>query len=185
MINPFTAAGKVKEIQQEVLKPLYTMYPEQESTEFSWLLVETGRAISRHQPFIEEVCRSQLVAIIFKIIKLLGGADQLNEEDFARFTNYANDGGIKAMVKMLLSTNKEKTFVDELKGLPVHVRENAPPMLTKSRSLHSDFITGFFEETHGSVEKTPQKLRTNFNKSDEFIGRLAALADENLKQDQS
>jgi hypothetical protein len=178
MINPFTASSKIKEIQQEVLQPLYTMYPGQESAKFSWLLVETGRTISRHRPFIEEACHSQLVAIIFKIIKLLGGADQLSEEDFTRFTAYANDGGIKAMVKMLLSADKEKTFVDELKGLPVHVRKNAAPMLIKSRSLHSDFVTGFFEETHETVEKTPQKLRENFQKSDKFIGRLAALAAE-------
>ncbi|MBW2659407.1 MAG: hypothetical protein JRC87_07445 [Deltaproteobacteria bacterium] len=183
MINPFTADSKIKKIQQEVLRPLYTVYPGQDSAKFSWLLVETGRAISRHQPFIEEACRSQLVAIIFKIIKLLGGADQLSEDDFSRFTAYANDGGIKAMVKMLLSADKEKTFIDELKELPPHVRENAPPMLTKSRSLHNDFVIGFFEEMHGSLERTPEKLRVNFKKSDEFIKRLAALADGNLKRE--
>ena len=182
MVNPFTAGTKIRKIQQDILRPLYTMYPGQEAAKFSWLLVETGRAISHHRPFMEEVCHSHLVAIIFKIIKLLGGADQLTEEDFTRFTSYVNDGGIKAMVKMLLSANKEKTFIDELAELPHHVRKNAPPMLTKSRSLHSDFITGFFKEMHGSVKKTPQKLRDNFAKSDDFINRLAILAAENQKK---
>ncbi|OEU46290.1 MAG: hypothetical protein BA862_07330 [Desulfobulbaceae bacterium S3730MH12] len=182
MVNPFTAGTKIRKIQQDVLRPLYTMYPGQEAAKFSWLLVETGRAISHHRPFMEEVCRSHLVAIIFKIIKLLGGADQLTEEDFTRFTSYVNDGGIKAMVKMLLSADKEKTFIDELAELPPDVRENAPPMLTKSKSLHSDFITGFFKEVYDSVEKTPQKLHDNFAKSDDFINRLAFLAAENQKK---
>jgi hypothetical protein len=182
MVNPFTAGTKIRTIQQDVLRPLYTMYPGQETAKFSWLLVETGRAISLHRPFMEEVCRSQLVAIIFKIIKLFGGADQLTEEDFTRFTAYVNDGGIKAMVKMLLSVDKEKTFIDELAELPLHVRKNAPPMLEKSKILHSDFITGFFKEMHGSVEKTPPKLRDNFTKSDDFIYRLAFLAAENQKK---
>ena len=86
------------------------------------------------------------------------------------------------MVKMLLSAHKEETFIHELAKLPHHVRENAPPMLTKSRSLHNDFITGFFKEMHGSVEKTPQKLRDNFAKSDDFINRLAILAAEDQKK---
>lgn len=182
MINPFTAEPKVRKIQQEVLHPLYTLHSSQDTAQHSWLLVETGRAISRHQHFIEEVCRSRLVAAIFKIIKMLGGADQLTEEDFTRFTAYVNDGGIQAMIKMLLSANKEKTFVDELRRLPIHIQQNAPLMLAKSRSLHSDFITGFFKETHGSVKKTPQKLRNNFAQSDDFINSLASLATENLKK---
>ena len=182
MINPFTAEPKIRKIQQEVLHPLYTLYDGQDVAQHSWLLVETGRAISSHQQFIEEVCRSSVVAVIFKIIKMLGGANQLTEEDFSRFTAYVNDGGIQAMIKMLLSANKEKTFVDELKRLPLPIQQNAPLMLTKSRSLHRDFVTGFFKETHDSVEKTPQKLRDNFAKSDEFINRLAHLAAENQKK---
>ena len=182
MVNPFTAGSKVKKIQQDVLRPLYTMHSGQDTAQHSWLLVETGRAISDHQLFIEEMCRSQLVTVIFKIIKFLGGADQLTEEDFVRFTAYVNDGGIKAMVQMLLSADKEKTFVDELKKLPFHVRENASPMLAKSKSLHSDFIIGFFKEMHGSVEKTPQKLRNNFSESDVFIHKLALLAADNQER---
>ncbi len=180
MINPFTAQAKVSKIQQDVLRPLYTMNSGQEGAQYDWLLVETGRAISSHQQFIEEVCSSRLVAAIFKIIKLLGGADQLTEEDFTRFTAYVNDGGISAMVKMLLSAKKEKTFVEELKRLPQHIQQNAPLMLERSRSLHSDFINGYFRESHGSVQQTPQKLKENFSKSDDFINRLALLAAENL-----
>ena len=94
------------------------MYAGQEDTDHAWLLVETGRAIAAHQGYIEELCRSRLVAVIFKIVKLKGGADQLTEEDFDRFTSYVNDGGIRVMIKMLLSPDKEKTFVAELLLLP-------------------------------------------------------------------
>lgn len=179
MINPFTAGSKIRNIQQDVLGPLYSLYPGQDEAEHGELLAETGRAISNHQPFIEEVCSSRIVAVIFKIVKVLGGADQLTEEDFNRFTSYVNDGGIEAMIKMLLSQDKEKTFVDELRRLPEHVRQNAPLMLTKSQTLHSDFITGFFRENYGTLENAPQKLKENFSLSDDFIKRLASLAEEN------
>lgn len=182
MVNPFTASTKISRIQQDVLQPLYTMNSGQESADHSWLLVETGRAISKHQSYIEEVCCSRLVAIIFKIVKLLGGADQLTEDDFDRFTAYVTDGGIKAMIKMLLAADKEKTFIDELQHLPVHVQANAPQMLAKSKSLHQDFITGFFKENYGSLKNSPQKLKENFSKSNDFIERLSLLATENLKR---
>jgi hypothetical protein len=182
MVNPFTASAKINRIQQDVLQPLYTMASGQENIEHAWLLVETGRAIARHQSYIEEVCCSRLVAVIFKIVKLLGGADQLTEEDFDRFTAYVTDGGIRAMVKMLLASEKEKTFVDELQHLPVKVRENAPQILSKSKSLHADFITGFFKENYGSLKNTPGKLQDNFSKSNVFIERLTLLAMENLKR---
>lgn len=182
MINPFTAQAKISRIQQDVLHPLYTMHSGQENTDHTWLLVETGRAIATHQGYIEKVCRSQLVVVIFKIVKLLGGADQLTEEDFARFTAYVNEGGIKAMVKMLLSADKEKTFVSELQHLPGDVQKDAPQMLIKSKSLHSDFITGFFKENYGSLKTTPPKLHSNFLQSNDFIERLSFLASENLKK---
>ncbi len=140
------------------------------------LLAETGRAIAGHRRYIEEVCASTLVAIIFKIVKFLGGAEQLTAEDFARFTSYVNDGGLQAMIKMLLAVDKEGTFVVELQGLPEHVRANAAPMLAKAKSLHTDFITGFFQETFGSVEATPAKLRDNFVRSRDFMNRLVQLA---------
>ena len=176
MINPFTVANTIKEIQQDVLRPLYVMYPGKENADYDRLLAETGRAIASHQGFIEEMSRSSLVAFIFKIIKLFGGADQLTEEDFNRFTSYVNDGGLAAMLKMLLSEDREKTFVDELARLDVAIRRNAAPMLAKSRDLHRDFITGFFQETYGSLKNTPQKLRDNFTRSDAFIHRLSLLA---------
>jgi hypothetical protein len=176
MINPFTAQAEISRIQQNVLRPLYTMYPGQETAPHPWLLAETGRAIAGHRRYIEEVCASTLVAIIFKIVKFLGGAEQLTAEDFARFTSYVNDGGLQAMIKMLLAVDKEGTFVVELQGLPEHVRANAAPMLAKAKSLHTDFITGFFQETFGSVEATPAKLRDNFLRSRDFMNRLVQLA---------
>lgn len=182
MVNPFTAPAKISRIQQDVLQPLYTMYSGQENTKHAWLPVETGRAIAKHQSYIEEVCCSRLVAVIFKIVKLLGGADQLTEEDFDRFTAYVTDGGIEAMIKMLLASEKENTFVDELQHLPVNVQATAPQMLAKSKSLHKDFITGFFKENYGFVKNSPQKLQDNFSKSNDFIERLTLLAMENLKR---
>lgn len=179
MVNPFTAPVKISRIQQDVLQPLYTMYAGQETIDHTWLLAETGKAIAKHQSYIEEVCSSRLVAAIFKIVKLLGGADQLTEEDFDRFTDYVTDGGIKAMIKMLLASEKERTFVDELQHLPAGVRANAPLMLAKSKSLHRDFITNFFKENYGSLKNTPQKLQQNFSKSNDFIERLTLLAAEN------
>lgn len=182
MLNPFTAQAKINRIQQDVLYPLYTMHSSQENTDHAWLLAETGRAIAIHQSYIEKVCRSRLVAVIFKIIKLLGGADQLTEKDFDSFTAYVNDGGIKGMVKMLLSVEKEKTFVAELQYLPGNVQVNAPQMLEKSKSLHKDFITGFFKETYGTSHNIPAKLQINFKKSNDFIERLTLLAAENLRR---
>jgi hypothetical protein len=182
MINPFTAQAKIARIQQDVLRPLYTVYPGCESMAHDWLLAETGREIIKHQRFIEELCRSRLVAMIFKIVKFLGGAERLTEEDFSRFTSYVNDGGIGAMVKMLLAANKEQTFVDELQRLPVHVRKNAPLMLEKSVELHGDFINGFFRECYGSIDSTPPRLRNNYAESRKFICRLVVLAEEDLRQ---
>ncbi len=178
MINPFTVGKRIKEIQQDVLHPLYVMYPGQEQANYGRLLADTGRAIAAHQQFIEEICGSGLVAFIFKIIKMFGGADQLTEEDFTRFTSYVNDGGIKAMVTMLLSADREKVFIAELAKLDTDIRNNAAPMLAKSRELHRDFIIGFFNETYGSLQKTPQKLQDNFTRSDDFIHRLSLLAEK-------
>ncbi len=180
MINPFTAQAKINRIQRDVLYHLYTMHSSQEDMDHEWLLSETGRAIASHRNYIEEVCRSRLVMVIFKIVKLLGGAEQLTEEDFYRFTAYVNEGGIKAMVKMLLAAEKEKTFIEELQYLPFNVRKNAPRMLAKSKSLHKDFITDFFKENYGSLTNTPNKLQSNFLKSADFIEKLTVLASENL-----
>ena len=176
MLNPFTAQADISRIQQDVLGPLYTLYPGQETASHPWLLAETGRAIARHRRYIEEVCASRLVALVFRIVKFLGGAEQLTTEDFARFTSYVNDGGIKAMIQLLLAAAKETTFTEDLHRLPDHLQANAAPMLNKAKSLHTDFITGFFCENYGSLEQTPAKLRDNFIQSREFIGRLAQLA---------
>lgn len=181
MVNIFTAQGKVSKIQQEVLLPLYTMHETQETATHDWLLVETGRIISKHRHFIEELCDSWTVAAVFRIVKLLGGADRLTVEDFERFTSYVKDGGIKAMVEMLLAAEKERAFVNELRRLPRHVQENAPDMLRKSKDLHSDFIHGFFKEHFGDPSRAPDKLQENFAKSSAFISRLASLAADNLK----
>jgi len=181
MINIFTIQAKINRMQQEALRPLYTVYPGYEAALHDRLLAETGRAIEIHQGYIEELCRSRLVAMVFKIVKFLGGADRLTEEDFTRFTSYVNDGGIEAMVKMLLAADKEQSFAGELRRLPSHVQHNAPSMLNKSVGLHEDFITGFFRETYGSLNRTPARLRDNSAETRRFICRLVVLAEENLK----
>lgn len=176
MINPFTIKAKISKLQEEVLTPLYTMHAKQENMDHSWLLVMTGRVIESNRGFLEELARSSLVATVFKIVKLLGGAGGLTEEDFIRFTSYINDGGLKAMVNMLLAADKEKTFIAELGELPPAISQNASSMLTKSASLHKDFITSFFQRQHGGYQTTPAKLRQNFENSQTFILRLATLA---------
>jgi len=176
MINPFTIQSKISRLQQDVLTPLYTMHPEQAKMDHGWLLVLTGRVIEANRTFLEELAASNLVAAVFKIVKLLGGAGDLTEDDFDRFTSYINDGGLKAMVAMLLASDKEKTFVAELKSLPPEIRANASAMLKKSASLHHDFIRGYFKEQHGDFQAAPAKLRENFKKSEQFILRLASLA---------
>jgi hypothetical protein len=125
---------------------------------------------------LNSACCAATKSRIFKIIKFLGGAEQLTAEDFARFTSYVNDGGIQAMIAMLLAADKETTFVEELRRLPDHVRANTAPMLAKAKSLHTDFITGFFQESFGSIDNTPVKLRDNFVRTREFINRLVQLA---------
>ena len=181
MINPFTIHGKISRLQQEVLLPLYTMHPEQETTQHEWLLTLTGRVIEKNRKFIEERATSSLGAAVFKIVKLLGGAEGLTEADFERFTSYVKAGGLQAMVKMLLAADKQKVFLSELGNLPQANRLNAPQMLRKSADLHRDFIRGFFKEQYGSLQNTPAKLIANFEKSTEFILLLASLADNEVK----
>ncbi len=182
MINPFAVAGKITTIQQEVLAPLYGTSAQYEDTPFALRLAETGRVIDRHQQFFEEVSRSSLVAMIFKIIQMFGGADGLTEQDFSRFTSYVNDGGLQAMIAMLKSDNMEKTFVDELTKLASHVLENAPPMLEKSRELHQDFIQGYLSDEYGSFAQSPKRLQQNFLLADEFILRLAELSRKTVEE---
>lgn len=178
MINPFTIQSKIAQIQKDVLAPLYTMSPAFVDGKHPWLLAETGRAITRHQKFIEEICASRLIAAVFKVVKILGGADQLSEEDFDRFTSYVNEGGIAAMQKMLLAADKERVFLDELTGLPSHVQKNAAKMLAKANTLHTDFIEDFFGQNHGSIAQTPVRLRENLAASTDFISRLTLLAED-------
>ncbi len=178
MINPFTVQSKIAQIQKDVLAPLYTMSPAFQDGNHDWLLAETGRAIVNHQKFIEDICFSRLVAAVFKIVKILGGADQLSEEDFDRFTSYVNESGIAAMQKMLLAADKDRAFVDELKGLPSDVQKNAARMLAKANTLHTDFIEDYFKKNHGSIGQTPSRLRENFAASTSFISRLTLLAED-------
>lgn len=178
MINPFTIQSNIAKIQKDVLAPMYTMSPAFEDGDHAWLLAETGRAIAKHQNFIEEICSSRLVAVVFKIVKVLGGAVQLSEDDFERFTSYVNEGGIAAMLKMLLAADKERVFVDELKDLPPHVQKNAAKMLAKSNVLHSEFIEEFFKKNYGSIVQTPTRMRDNLTASTLFISRLTLLAEE-------
>lgn len=176
MVNPFTIQSRISKLQQEVLAPLYTMHQEQEQMEFDWLLVLTGRIIEANRSFLEEIASSKLVAAAFKIVKMLGGAPSLTSDDFDRFTRYINDGGIRAMTRMLLAADKEQTFKQELQHLPAQVKNNAPLMLSKAVVLHQEFIRHYFREQYGSEAKTPDKLTDNFQKATLFIQRLADLA---------
>jgi len=184
MINPFTLNSRISRLQNEVLEPLYTMHPAQETSQHEWLLTLTGRVIEQNRRFLEEIAASSLIAAVFKIVKLLGGAEGLTQADFDRFTSYVNAGGIKAMVTMLLAADKQHVFLAELRNLPEPNRMNAPQMLQKSADLHRDFIRGYFKEQYGSLQQTPDKLLANFEKSTEFITCLAALAgNENKRLD--
>lgn len=180
MVNPFTIHGEIKRLQQDVLYPLYTMHAQQETTEHAWLLRMTGEVIEKNRSFIEDLADSTLVALVFKVVVMLGGAGGLREEDFDRFTSYVNAGGIRAMVKMLLAADKEQMFLRELKSLPRENRENAPLMLQKAVQLHQDFIEGFFKQQYGSLAGTPPKLQENFKKSTDFISNLAALSSREI-----
>ena len=180
MINPFTLQSKIKNLQKDVLAPLYTMHHDQEKSEHNWLLYRTGQVIENNRLFIEELSKNRLIAFAFSIIKILGGADNLDVEDFDRFSSYVKDGGLRAMVKMLLSAKKEETFVAELQGLPANIRSNAPKMLAKSATLHDEYVTAYFIQNYGSLRATPQKLLENSKKSTAFIERLAALAQKHL-----
>lgn len=180
MVNPFTVQTKIFKIQTEVLRPLYTMYNGQKEASHQWLLVLTGRAIADHRSFIEELCQSRVVAVVFKIVKLLGGADRLTTEDFDRFTSYVNKGGLKSMIQMLLASDKEKVFLEELARLPIEIQKNAPLMLKKSSELHSDFIQGYFKQNYGARRNVPEKLQQNFEKSTDFILKLSEIATANV-----
>jgi hypothetical protein len=55
MINPFTVQSRIQNIQQQVLQPLYMIYPEQQDARHDWLLVKTGRAIAENKKYIRRV----------------------------------------------------------------------------------------------------------------------------------
>lgn len=181
MINPFTLQHKIHKFQQDVLGPLYTMHQNQKNAEHDWLLVQTGKVIDENESFLVELSRSSLVATVFAIVKFFGGADELSNEDFNRFTSYVREGGLKAMVKMLLTEEKEKTFLAELQRLPTHIQKNAQSMLSKSSLLHENYVTEFFMQNYSSLEATPKKLIDNCQKSTSFIDRLAELAEQNIR----
>ncbi|WP_028580950.1 hypothetical protein [Desulfogranum japonicum] len=182
MLNPFTLQSKIAQIQSDVLSPLYTDHPRQGLDSHQQLMAQTGDHIAAHAGFIKQICTSTLVSIAFSIVKFLGGAPQLTREDFDRFTNYVRDGGLEAMLKMLHAADMEVTFISELQILPANIQQNAPGMLRKSRALHDEFITDFFRKQYGSTSAVPDALRENKSLSEEFIERLAALADTNLKR---
>lgn len=176
MINPFTLHSKIHRLQNDVMESLYTMHKKQQEAKHDWLLAMTGKVIEANRSFLEELSRSNLISMIFAIVKLFGGADQLSMDDFNRFTSYVNDGGLKAMTKMLLATDKEKVFLSELKSLPPHIQVNARNMLEKSALLHHDFIKGYLIQQYGSFDATPEKLQDNFIKSTAFIKSLSEVA---------
>jgi len=173
MINPLTLYYKIMRMQKEVMKPLYGT-PGYAHLDHNVLLLLTGKAIAPHAAFIHEVCNSSFIAVCFKCLKLIGGATQLTEEDFERFTNYVKDGGLEATLKMLEADDKFKAFSDELAILPKRVRDNAELMLTKFKVLHTDFVmTHLCKNNYGTMPEicTKRVIQTNA-----FIARLMLLS---------
>jgi hypothetical protein len=174
MINPLTLYSKIMRMQKEVMKPLYGNHPSYAHVNHDKLLLLTGKAIAPHVALIHEVCSSPFIAVYFKCIKLIGGAPQLTEDDFERFTNYVKDGGLEAMLRMLEAEHKFNTFSDELAVLPQRVRDNAELMLTKSKVLHTDFVIAYLRKNNdGPIPEvcTNRVLQTNA-----FIDRLMQLS---------
>lgn len=176
MINPLTLYSNIMKIQAEVMKPLYGNHPGYDNIEHNVLLYLTGKKIAPHAAFIHELCNSTFIAVAFKFIKLIGGAPQLTEEDFERFTNYVKDGGIEAMLIMLDSEDKFKAFSEELERLPQRVRDNAEEMLRKSRSLHKEFVLEYLRKEYKN-KKMPEAPLHRLNETDLFIEKLVQLAE--------
>lgn len=183
MINPLTLYSKIKELQADVLEPLYTNHTSQDKGHEE-LLRLTAKRIIPHKLFIEEIFRSTFVKVAFTIVKALGFADQLTNDDFARFTNYVNDGGIDGMLNMLKSADMELAFMEELGKLPSHIQLNAPIMLDKARSLHHDFITGYLHDIYGPTQDIPPVLLLRERETDAFIDTLSKLAHKNNQIDE-
>jgi len=175
MINPFTLKSKIETIQNHVMDPLYGEYSLNTDHTHKQLLHFTGIAISLHTDYIEELSKSSFVKLIFNVLNIIGGVKRLGVYDFERFVNYVNNGGINALLNMLSSDDMEKSFLNELDRLPRHIRDNAHIILLKSKELHSDYVTSYFESKYGS-DPVPSKLMKNFVLTDQFILRLSELA---------
>jgi len=175
MINPLTLYSNIKNLQTQVLAPLYTIHSFQTDTHDSLLFI-TGKTVKEYKSFIVDVCNSSLIRVVFKVIKALGGAEQLTTDDFNHFTNYVKDGGLDAMILMLESDNKEDVFVHELIGLPQSIQDNAFDMLTKARALHEDYISDYLLKEYGIVKDVPPILYQRMRETNEFIDKLVKLA---------
>lgn len=173
MINVFTLPGKIKDIQLDVLGPLYIDHSHQDK-DHDELLRFTGKSIGMHKVFIEDVCKSKFIKIVFKIVKALGFADDLSHKDFDHFTSYVNDGGLDAMLNMLKCVDMDKAFVEELNMLPRHVQRNAPHMLERASNLHWNYVHTYLQDRHNNV--IPDILLKRLRLSDHFIKRLVKLA---------
>lgn len=177
MINPLTLYSKIMKIQKEVMLPLYGNHPGYVKVDHDILLKLVGKRIEPHVEFIHELCNSKFIAVAFKFIKLIGGAPQLTEEDFERFTNYVKDGGVEAMLVMLDADDKFKAFSAELERLPQRVRNNAELMLTKSKVLHEEFVEEYLRKEYKTVKNASVPLR-RLAETDLFIERLIQLSRE-------
>lgn len=183
MINPLTLYSKIQQLQLDVLGPLYIDHTNQMKTHDE-LLRFTGKSIEPWKGFIEDVFNSTFVKLAFKVVKALGFADQLTKEDFQRFTNYVNDGGLDAMLNMLKCVDMEKAFMEELAMLPPEIQLNAPIMLEKARVLHQDYILGYLQKKYGPAKFIPSILLRRQRETDEFIEKLAKLAHKNNQIDE-
>lgn len=184
MINPLTLYSKIKQLQLDVLGPLYVDHNKQHEKTHEELLYITGKRIAEDKDFIEDVCKSKFIRLAFKLIHMLGGADGLTVEDFDRFTNYVNDGGLDAMLNMLKSPDMDKAFVEELNVLPRHVRDNAYDMLKKARYLHEDYVSEYLKARYGTVNNIPSILLQRLNETNNFMDGLVVLAKKEQQLDE-
>lgn len=181
MLNFFTLQNKVGTLQKDVLGPLYTVHNLQGKPHKD-LLYLTGEQIAKYRIFIEEVFNSTVVWLAFKVVKILGGAASLSEDDFNHFTGYIKAGGLDSMLAMLEADDMFKAFSVELLKLPPEVQADAPYMLKRAQKLHMEFIDAYFKREWGSVDDVCPELIKRQVETNQFIGKLIILAEDRWNQ---
>lgn len=181
MLNFFTLQNKVSALQRDVLGPLYTVHNLQGKSHQD-LLYLTGEQVSKYKNFIEEVFDSTIVWLAFKVVKILGGAASLSEDDFKHFTGYIKAGGLDSMLAMLEADDMFETFSSELLKLPPEVQADAHHMLKRAQKLHTEFIDAYFKREWGSVDEVCPELIKRQVETNQFIGKLIILAEDRWNQ---